>query len=147
VILPAQGLCFAIGINTATFVAGRLIKDGRIKRGYIGVAGQNVPLGRHLVRRHTLAVTSGILVFSVEPQSPAQRAGVRPGDVLVGYAGRTVGGIDDLHRLLVEEQVGRAAPLLVIRGGEILALDVVAEDSRALTEPVRMVRPAQRSAA
>src|SRR6266480_4695126 len=87
VILPAQGLCFAIGIKTATFVAGRLIKDGRIKRGSLGVAGQNVPLGRLLVRRHTLPVTSGMLVLSVEPHSPAQRAGVRPGDVLVGYAG------------------------------------------------------------
>jgi S1-C subfamily serine protease len=147
VILPAQGLCFAIGINTATFVAGRLIKEGRIKRGYLGVAGQNVPLLRHLVRRHTLPVTSGMLVLSVEPHSPAQRAGVRPGDVLVGYAGRPVAGIDDLHRLLVEEQVGRAASLLVIRNGEILTLAIVAEDARALTEPVRPVRPAQPAAA
>jgi S1-C subfamily serine protease len=147
VILPAQGLCFAIGINTATFVAGRLIKEGRIKRGYLGVAGQNVPLLRHLVRRHTLPVTSGMLVLSVEPHSPAQRAGVRPGDVLVGYAGRPVAGIDDLHRLLVEEQVGRAASLLVIRNGETLTLAIVAEDARALTEPVRPVRPAQPAAA
>jgi S1-C subfamily serine protease len=145
VILPAQGICFAIGINTATFVAGRLIKDGRIKRGYIGVAGQNVPLLRHLARRHTLAVPSGILVLSVEPNSPAQRAGVRPGDVLVGYAGRTVAGIDDLHRLLVEEQVGIPAPLMVLRSGEILDLTIVAEESRATTEPVRTVRPVQRS--
>jgi S1-C subfamily serine protease len=147
VILPAQGLCFAIGITTATFVAGRLIKDGRIKRGSLGVAGQNVSLGRSLVRRHTLAVPGGILVLSVEPHSPAQRAGVHPGDVLVGYAGHPVAGIDDLHRLLVEEQVGRAAPLMVLRGGEILTLDIVAEESRALTEPVRTVRPAQHSAA
>src|SRR4029453_9846551 len=141
---PAQATCFAIGINTATFVAGRLIKDGRIKRGYIGVAGQNVPLLRHLVRRHTLPVTSGILVLSVEPHSPAQRAGVHPGDVLVGYAGRTVAGIDDLHRLLVEEQVGIPAPLMVLRDGEILGLDMVAEESRATTEPVRTVRPVRR---
>src|SRR5712664_245978 len=147
IIHPAQGICFAIGITTATFVAGRLIKDGRIKRGSLGVAGQNVPLERPLVRRHTLAVPSGMLVLSVEPQSPAQRAGVRPGDVLVGYAGRTVAGIDDLHRLLVEEQVGISAPLLVIRGGEILTLALVAEESRATTEQVRTVRPVQRSAA
>ncbi len=147
VIVPAQGICFAIGITTATFVAGRLIKDGRIKRGSLGVAGQNVPLERPLVRRHTLAVPSGMLVLSVEPQSPAQRAGVRPGDVLVGYAGRTVAGIDDLHRLLVEEQVGISAPLMVIRGGEIFTLDIVAEESRATTEQVRTVRPVQRSAA
>ena len=141
VILPAQGICFAIGINTATFVAGRLIKDGRIKRGYIGVAGQNVPLLRHLVRRHTLPVTSGILVLSVEPNSPAQRAGVRPGDVLVGYAGRTVAGIDDLHRLPVEEQVGIPAPLTVLRSGEVLDLNIVAEESRATIEQVRTMRP------
>src|SRR5215471_708283 len=144
VILPAQGICFAIGINTATFVAGRLIKDGRIKRGYIGVAGQNVPLLRQLVRRHTLPVTSGILVLSVEPHSPAQRAGVHPGDVLIGYAGRTVAGIDDLHRLLVEEQVGIPAPLMVLRGGEILGLEIVAEESRATAEQVRTVRPVRR---
>jgi S1-C subfamily serine protease len=147
VILPAQGLCFAIGINTATFVAGRLIKDGRITRGSLGIAGQNVPLGRPLVRRHTLPVTSGMLVLSVEPHSPAQRAGVRPGDVLVGYAGQPVAGIDDLHRLLVEAQVGRAAPLLVIRSGELLTLAIVAEDARARTEPVRTVRPAPPAAA
>jgi S1-C subfamily serine protease len=141
VILPAQGICFAIGINTATFVAGRLIKDGRIKRGYIGVAGQTVPLLRQLVRRHTLPVTSGILVLSVEPNSPAQRADVHPGDVLIGYAGRMVAGIDDLHRLLVEEQVGIPAPLRVLRSGEILELNIVAEESRATTEQVSTVRP------
>ena len=143
VILPAQGICFAIAINTATFVAGRLIKDGRIKRGYIGVAGQNVPLPRHLVRRHTLPVTSGILVVSVEPHSPAQLAGVHPGDVLVGYAGHTIAGIDDLHRLLVEEQVGSRALLMVLRSGELLGLDIVAEESPAPSETLRTVRPAR----
>ena len=146
VILPAQGICFAIAINTATFVAGRLIKDGRIKRGYIGVAGQNVPLPRHLVRRHTLPVTSGILVVSVEPHSPAQLAGVRPGDVLVGYAGQTIAGIDDLHRLLVEKQVGIQAPLMVLRGAELLGLDIVAEESPAPAERPRPVQPARPSA-
>src|SRR5205809_2215026 len=85
VILPAQGLCFAIAINTATFVAGRLIKDGRIRRSYIGVGGQNVPLPRSLMRMQQLSVTSGVLVVAVEPQSPAQRAGVLEGDVIVGY--------------------------------------------------------------
>lgn len=146
VILPAQGTCFAIAINTATFVAGRLIKDGRIKRGYIGVAGQNVPLPRHLVRRHTLPVTSGILVVSVEPHSPAQHAGVRPGDVLVRYAGHTIAGIDDLHRLLVEEQVGIQAPLMVLRGDELLELDIVAEESRAPAERLHTVRPGRPAA-
>src|SRR5205809_5289049 len=69
-ILPAQGLCFAIGSNTARFVAARLIRDGRIRRSYIGVAGQNVPIPRPLARANQLAVTSGVLVVSVEPESP-----------------------------------------------------------------------------
>jgi S1-C subfamily serine protease len=140
VILPAQGLCFALAINTATFVAGRLIKDGRIKRGYLGLAGQNVPLPRQLVRHHRLAVTSGILVVSVEPHSPAQRAGILPGDVLVGYAGRPLAGIDDLHRLLVEEQVGVKAPLTLLRSGTLQRLDVVAEESLSVAQGVRTRR-------
>lgn len=131
VILPAQGICFAIGINTAKFVAGRLIKDGRIRRGSIGVAGQNVPLPRRLVRFHDLPVESGILVVSIEPASPAQRAGLRESDLIVGFAGRPVAGIDDLHRLLVEEQVGLRAPLTVIRRGERQTLDIVPEEFTA----------------
>jgi S1-C subfamily serine protease len=140
VILPAQGLCFALAINTATFVAGRLIKDGRIKRGYLGLAGQNVPIPRSLVRHHSLAVTSGILVISVEPHSPAQRAGILPGDVIVGYAGRPLADIDDLHRLLVEEQVGIRAPLTLLRSGDLQQLDVVAEESLPVAQGRRTRR-------
>src|SRR5215471_9974760 len=85
VILPAQGICFATAINTAKFVAGRLIKDGKIRRGYIGVAGQNAPLHRVLVRGHNLSVASGIFVVSLEPNSPAVRAGVKDGDIIVDF--------------------------------------------------------------
>jgi len=99
VILPAQGLGFAIAINTATFVAGRLIKDGRVRRSYIGVEGQNVALPRRLVRLHRLPVTSGVLVVTLEPHSPVQRAGLRAGDVTVGYGSQPIAGIDTLHRL------------------------------------------------
>lgn len=128
VIRPAQGICFAISVDTARFVAGRLIKDGRIRRGWIGVGGQNVPLLRRLVRYHALPTESGILVVSVEAASPARRAGLQEGDIVVGFAGQPVAGIDDLHKLLVEEQVGLRANLTVLRRTEKITLDVVAEE-------------------
>ncbi|MGH6629440.1 MAG: S1C family serine protease [Burkholderiales bacterium] len=131
VILPAQGICFAIAIDTAKFVAGRLIRDGRISRSFIGLAGQNVPLARRFVRFFNLPVESGVLVVSLEPDSPARRAGVLEGDLIVGFDGRPVAGIDDLHKLLTEEWVGRRAPLEVIRRTERLRLDVVPEESPA----------------
>ncbi|HVG35743.1 MAG TPA: trypsin-like peptidase domain-containing protein [Pyrinomonadaceae bacterium] len=130
-IMSAQGICFAIAINTAKFVAGRLIKDGRIRRSYIGVAGQNVPLLRRVVRFYELPVESGILVVSIDDGSPAQRAGLREGDVIIGYAGQAVAGIDELHRLLTDERVGERAPLDVIRRTEKLTLEIVPQESRA----------------
>jgi S1-C subfamily serine protease len=130
VILPAQGLCFAIAINTATFVAGRLIKDGKITRGYLGIGGQNVPLLRRFVRFYRLPKESGVLVISVEPESPAQRAGVREGDVIVGYEGHSVAGIDDLHRLLTEGRVGARSPLELLRYTDRLILEVMPEESK-----------------
>ncbi len=133
VILPAQGICFAIGINTAKFVAGRLIKDGKIRRGYIGVGGQTVPLPRRIVRYHHLSVESGILVVTVEPQSPAQRAGLLEGDLIIGFAGRPIAGIDDLHRLLAEEQLGVQSTLTILRRADKIELDIVAEESKART--------------
>jgi S1-C subfamily serine protease len=117
VILPAQGLCFAIAMNTAIFVAGRLIKDGRIRRSYIGVGGQNVTLPRRLVRLQHLPVTSGVLVVAVEPHSPAQRAGILEGDLIVGYDSQPIASIDALHRLLTDEQVHARAALMVLRRG------------------------------
>ncbi len=133
VILPAQGICFAIGINTAKFVAGRLIKEGKIRRSYIGVGGQTAPLLRRLVRFHQVPVESGILVLSVEPDSPAQRAGLQEGDVIVGYDSHPVGGIDDLHRLLTEAQVGVRSVLTVIRRAEKLSVGITPEESKPRT--------------
>jgi S1-C subfamily serine protease len=129
IIQAAQGICFAIGINTATFVAARLIRDGRIRRSYIGVAGQNVPLPRRLVWSHRLAAESGILVASVEERSPARRAGLREGDVIVGFSGHPTAGIDDLLRLLTDAHVGVALPLELLRHGDKLELQVVPEEA------------------
>ncbi len=131
VILPAQGICFAIGINTAKFIAGRLIKDGKIRRGFIGVSGQNVPLPRRLMLALNLPVESGIQVVAVEPNSPAERAGLREGDIIVAYGGHPTAGIDDLHRLLVEEKVGVQAPMTIVRRSEKRVLDIVPEESHA----------------
>ena len=122
IILPAQGICFAIAINTAKFVAGRLIKDGRIRRGYLGVAGQNVPLHRALVRTHHLSINTGIFVISVEQNSPAQKAGLRDGDIIVGLDDHEVSSIDVLHRLLTDYQPGVRVSLTVLRGAEKLVL-------------------------
>jgi S1-C subfamily serine protease len=116
VIAPAQGICFAVAVNTAKFVAGRLIKDGMIRRAAIGIAAQTVPLHRRLVRLHNLSVSSGVLVESVAPSGPAGEAGLRPGDVIIGFGGAPVGGVDDLHRLLAGDLEAGPQPLDVLRG-------------------------------
>jgi S1-C subfamily serine protease len=123
-ILPAQGICFAIAVDLAKFVATSLIRDGHIVRGWIGVAGQNARLRRHLVRRHGLPIESGVLVLSVEGGSPAERTGLREGDIIVGLAGRPVAGVDDLHRNLTGNAVGVATPIVVLRNSEQVALEI-----------------------
>jgi len=125
VILPAQGICFAIGINTAKYVAARLIRDGRIVRAYVGIAGMTAPLHRRVVRFFHLSRDTGVMVTSVEPGSPADKAGVRPHDMIVAYDGAPVSAVDDLHRFLSEEQVGASAQVTVIRGTERLQLEIV----------------------
>lgn len=130
-ILPAQGLCFAIASNTARFVASRLIRDGRIRRSYIGIAGQNVPIPRRLARAHALDdARTGILVVSVEPGSPATVAGLRDGDIVVAFDDQPVGGIDELHRRLTDERIGVATILTVLRGVEQHRLIVVPSETR-----------------
>ena len=124
-ILPAQGLCFAIASNTARFVAARLIRDGRIRRSYIGVAGQNVPIPRAIARANQLAVTSGVLVVSVEPDSPATTAGLRDGDVVLTFDGGAVAGIDDLLRHLTDERIGMPVALTILRAGRKRQLTIV----------------------
>jgi S1-C subfamily serine protease len=129
-ILPAQGISFATSIDTAKFVASRLIRDGKVSRSYIGLAGQNVPLPRRIVRYYGLTVESGILVVSFEANSPARNAGVREGDIIVGLDNHPTAGIDDLHRLLSEDRIGHKSPVVVIRGTEKLSLEVIPEESR-----------------
>lgn len=129
-ILAAQGICFAIASNTASFVASLLLRDGRIVRSFIGVAGQNVPLLRRLVRHHGLESEGGVLVTSVESGSPASYAGLLEGDIVVGFADEPVRGLDDLHRHLTEERIGRSTPMTVLRGLEKRTLGVTPAEAR-----------------
>jgi S1-C subfamily serine protease len=129
-ILPAQGICFAIGINTAKFVASRLLRDGRIRRSFIGVSAQTVPIHRRVVRFYNLPKETGVVVLGVEASSPAQRAGLRQADVIVALDGKPVAGVDDLHRLLTDAQVGAECKLDVIRHTYRLAMAIFPEEAK-----------------
>ena len=129
-IRPAQGICFAIGSNTAKFVAGWLIKDGKIRRSYIGVAGQNVPIHRRVVRFYGLRLETGVLVVSVEKNSPAERVGLRQGDLIVAFDGQPIGSVHHLHKMLVGEQINVTATLTIIRHTEKLDVPILPAESR-----------------
>jgi S1-C subfamily serine protease len=123
-ILPAQGISFAIAVDIARFVASRLIRDGRIRRGYLGLAGQNVPIPRRLARHHQLAGDRGVLITQTIPYAPADQAGLKDGDIIVELGGRPVAAIDDLHRMLTDERVGTPLPIVVLRGVEQRTFEV-----------------------
>src|ERR1700726_3408474 len=129
-IVGAQGLCFAIGINTAKFVAGRLLQDGRIRRSYIGVEAQTTPLHRRLVRFYNLPQETGVIVLAAADGTPAQNAGLREGDVIVAFGDQPVAGVDDLHRLLTEAQVDVKTSVTILRRTERLEVGIVPEESK-----------------
>src|SRR3954467_1784170 len=128
IIAGAQGICFAVPANTAQFVASRLIRDGRVRRSYIGVVGQTIALTRRHAQRFHLAVQGGVLVTDVAPNGPAARAGLRPRDIIIGLETGVVGSVDDLQRQLTEELIGRDAELSILRAG---------------TQQILRVRPAE----
>lgn len=128
-IRPAQGICFAIASNTAKFVAAWLIHDGKIRRSYIGVAGQNVPIHRRVVRFYNLPVETGVLVVSVEKESPAAKTGLREGDMIVSFNGEPIGSIHELHRRLMAEQIGVESKITIVRHTEKLELPIVPAES------------------
>jgi S1-C subfamily serine protease len=129
-ILPAQGICFAIGINTAKFVASRLLRDGRIRRSYIGVSAQTVPIHRRVVRFYDLARETGVVVVGIEEKSPARSAGLHEGDVIVALDDKPVAGVDDLHRLLTDAQVGARCGMTIIRHTDRLILRIFPEEAK-----------------
>jgi S1-C subfamily serine protease len=132
VIRPAQGICFAIASNTAKFIAGWLIKEGRIRRGYIGVAGQTTPLHRRVARFYHLANESGAMVVSVEKGSPAEQSRIRPDDVIVALNDEPIASVHDLHKKLVGDRIGTPCKLTVLRGTEQLTIYVTPAEMPAL---------------
>ena len=128
-IRPAQGICFAIASNTAKFVAGWLIKEGKIRRSYVGVAGQNVPIHRRVVRFYNLPLETGVLVVSVEKNSPAEKTGLREGDVIVAFNAKAIGSIHELHKMLMGEQIGVQSEITIVRHTERLSLKITPAES------------------
>ena len=125
VILPAQGLCFAVAANLAKYVVGKLIIEGKVRRGYIGIAGQVVRLNPKLIDYHQLSVQSGILIQTIEADGPAFNSELREGDLIIGFNGENVGSIDDLHRYLDEDAIGKVGELLVIRANRKRRIRVI----------------------
>lgn len=125
VILPAQGICFAIAADTARFIAAWLIKDGCIRRSYFGLAGQNVDLPIRAVRFHGLTQRTGILVVSCESGAAADRCGLRPGDLLIAFNGQPLSSVHDLHKRLVHAPIGQRGEVTFLRGAERLNRAIV----------------------
>ncbi|HTG99473.1 MAG TPA: trypsin-like peptidase domain-containing protein [Vicinamibacterales bacterium] len=124
IIAGGQGLSFAVPISAVVAILPALLRDGRVRRGYLGIAGQNVPLLRRVTRFHRLDQASAVLVISIEPDGPAIAAGLRDGDLIVSFDGVPVENLDDLHRFLSEARIGTRARLGVLRGTSRLDVEV-----------------------
>ena len=125
IILPAQGICFAVASNTAQYVVGKLLTEGKVRRGFLGIGGQVVRLHPRIIAFNKLQVRSGILIQSIEPQSPAYNHELLNGDVIVGFDDKPVANIDQLHRVLDEQSIGREAKLILLRSGKLKEVKVV----------------------
>ena len=123
----AQGICFAIGIDTAADVAARIMRDGRVRRSRLGIAAQTVPLDPRLARRLKLATASAAMVTDLVPGGPAELAGFAKGDVVLTVAGETIRGVDDMHRLLTGERANTELPAEILRAGQLLFVTVIPE--------------------
>jgi S1-C subfamily serine protease len=129
-ILSAQGLCFAIAIDTAKRIASQILQYGRVKRKFIGIGGQNIDLPRRIARHFELPGKQGVLVVGVEEKGPAYQAGLREGDVIVEYGDKLVETMDDLHRFLSDEKMESIPRLSIIRRSEKLHFRIAPEESK-----------------
>jgi S1-C subfamily serine protease len=124
-ILSAQGLCFAVSSNLAAFVAGKLIIEGRVKRAYLGIAGQLVNLTGRMIAANRLERKTGVYISEVVPDQPTYNNELRAGDIIVAFNGRSVGTVDELHQQLGETVIGRSTPMEVLRNGHKTMVNVI----------------------
>jgi S1-C subfamily serine protease len=134
IIVMAQGIGFAIPANTAKWVVSQILVHGRVRRGYLGLAGRQRPLDRRLVRQHGLVKDSAVEALSVDPRGPAGLAGLREGDLIVSIQSQEVTSVDDIHRFLSEWPLGQPLNLGVIRGRERLELIVIPSEMGAVLQ-------------
>ena len=127
-ILGAQGLSFAVGVDTAKYVVAQVLQHGRVRRSSIGIAAQNVPIPRRLVYEYKLPSDSGVMVTALAPGSPAAQAAMQEGDVMIGFAAQPVSGIDDLYRLLTPELAGKPQNVSLLRGTALKHLMIVPQE-------------------
>lgn len=123
-IMPAQGIAFAIASNTAQLITGWLVAEGRVRRSYVGIAGGAATIHPRLRRHHHLTQSHGVLVHDVEPGSPARLSGLRAGDLIVAFKGEVISGVDDLVRKLVGAEIGVESTLRILRGNELIELSI-----------------------
>jgi S1-C subfamily serine protease len=128
VIMGAQGICFAVAANTPNFVLGELVRHGRVRRAFVGIAAQQIALPRRLRYAAGLTQESAVIVASVEPASPAERAGLKARDIIVGLDGIRVAGADDFVRILAGDKIGQTVEIEIFRAGKLERLPVVPEE-------------------
>jgi S1-C subfamily serine protease len=128
--MGAQGICFAVAANTASFVLGELVRHGRVRRAFIGISAQQTTIPPRRRRAAQLEQESAVMVGTVETGSAADRAGLKPGDIVLGLDGQTITGADDLIRALTGDKIGKSVAFDLLRGTERLTISLVPQERR-----------------